>query len=193
MLLAQLRKDVDSVFAEDEERLNHIFGVRGTAVILAHQHGLSMENAEIAAFLHDLTKNYTDEENRAMIEKHYDGSVLEDYNKAIWHSFSAAALAKEHYNVKNDDILKAVESHTLGRPDMGLLEKILFVADYIEPNRPYANSKEVFKVAFKDLDKGVYKALDLSIELFESKGETIPDVAYQARDFYRDLTEADNG
>ena len=193
MLLAQLRKDVDSVFAEDEERLNHIFGVRGTAVILAHQHGVSMENAEIAAFLHDLTKNYSDEDNEAMIEEHYDKSVLEDYNKAIWHSFSAAALAKTHYNVKNDDIIKAVESHTLGRPDMGLLEKILFVADYIEPNRPYENSREVFKIAFKDLDSAVYRALELSIELFESKGETIPDVAYEAKDFYKNLSEESNG
>ncbi|MFP4077799.1 MAG: bis(5'-nucleosyl)-tetraphosphatase (symmetrical) YqeK [Candidatus Izemoplasmataceae bacterium] len=192
MILAQLRKDVDSVFAEDPERLNHIYGVRATAVILAHQQGVSMENAEVAAFLHDLTKNYTEEEHKALIEKYYD-DVLNDYNEAIWHSFSAAAIARETYKVRNDDIIKAVESHTLGRPDMTTLEKILFVADYIEPNRPYANSKEVFKIAFKDLDRAVYRALERSIELFESKGETIPDVAYQARDFYKDAVEEKHG
>ncbi len=192
MMLAQLRKDVDSAFADDKERLKHIYGVRSSAVILAHQHGISMENAEIAAFLHDMTKNYSIEEHKALIERHYDESVMQDYQEAIWHSFSAAALAKEHYKVRNGDIIKAIESHTLGRPDMSLLEKILFVADYIEPNRPYENSKEVFKIAFKDLDGAVYKAIKLSIELFESKGEKIPGVAYEARDFYESLVEAEH-
>ncbi len=194
MILAEVKKDVDSLFAEDEERLKHIYGVRSTAVILAHQHGTSMENVEIAALVHDITKHYTEEEHREIILKHYGEEILENFSVPLWHSFSAAALAKEHYGVKNPDIIKAVENHTVGRKDMSLLEKIIFIADYIEPNRPYENSKEVFKIAFDNLDLAIFKAIDLSIELFEDKGEAIPDQAYEAREFYRDLvTEADNG
>ncbi|MGM0436449.1 MAG: bis(5'-nucleosyl)-tetraphosphatase (symmetrical) YqeK [Bacillota bacterium] len=194
MILAEVKKDVDSVFAEDEERLKHIYGVRSTAVILAHQHGASMENVEIAALLHDITKHYSEEEHKEIIEKHYGKETLKNFPEPVWHGFSAAALGKEHYGVKNPDIIKAVESHTIGRPDMGILEKILFVADYIEPNRPYENSKEVFKIAFDNLDLAIFKAIDLSIELFENKGEAIPDQAYEAREFYRDIvTEGTNG
>jgi nicotinate-nucleotide adenylyltransferase len=117
---------------------------------------------------------------------------LKIYSEPLWHSFSAAALAKDYYGVKNPDIIKAVENHTIGRADMSILEKILFIADYIEPNRPYENSKEVFKIAFDNLDLAIFKAINLSIELFENQGDKIPDQAYETREFYRNLVTEDN-
>jgi predicted HD superfamily hydrolase involved in NAD metabolism len=192
MILADVKKDVDTIFAEDEERLKHIYGVRSTAVILAHQHGISMENVEIAALLHDITKHYSEEEHKEVITNHYGEDILKIYSEPLWHSFSAAALAKDYYGVKNPDIIKAVENHTIGRADMSILEKILFIADYIEPNRPYENSKEVFKIAFDNLDLAIFKAITLSIELFENQGDKIPDQAYETREFYRNLVTEDN-
>jgi|AntRauTorckE6833_2_1112554.scaffolds.fasta_scaffold00567_12 predicted HD superfamily hydrolase involved in NAD metabolism len=192
MILADVKKDVDTIFAEDEERLKHIYGVRSTAVILAHQHGISMENVEIAALLHDITKHYSEEEHKEVITNHYGEDILKIYSEPLWHSFSAAALAKDYYGVKNPDIIKAVENHTIGRADMSILEKILFIADYIEPNRPYENSKEVFKIAFDNLDLAIFKAINLSIELFENQGDKIPDQAYETREFYRNLVTEDN-
>ena len=192
MILADVKKDVDTIFAEDEERLKHIYGVRSTAVILAHQHGISMENVEIAALLHDITKHYSEEEHKEVITNHYGEDILKIYSEPLWHSFSAAALAKDYYGVKNPDIIKAVENHTIGRADMSILEKILYIADYIEPNRPYENSKEVFKIAFDNLDLAIFKAINLSIELFENQGDKIPDQAYETREFYRNLVTEDN-
>ena len=192
MILADVKKDVDTIFAEDEERLKHIYGVRSTAVILAHQHGIPMENVEIAALLHDITKHYSEEEHKEVITNHYGEDILKIYSEPLWHSFSAAALAKDYYGVKNPDIIKAVENHTIGRADMSILEKILFIADYIEPNRPYENSKEVFKIAFDNLDLAIFKAINLSIELFENQGDKIPDQAYETREFYRNLVTEDN-
>ncbi len=190
MTLWRIKADVEATFAGDSERKAHVYGVLATALQLARIHKIDKRKAAMAALLHDMTKHCSQEVHKRMIVRHYKEEVLNEYAPPLYHAFSAAVFAYERYGIDDQDLLRSIESHTIGREAMTPLEKIVFISDYIEPNRPYEACKRVRKIAFENLDKAVYQAMDNSIRLFEEEGGFIPDAAYKAREYYQERGKA---
>lgn len=174
--LRELRKKVKK--AQDEKRFEHTLGVEFTAAALAMRYGGSVTDAQVAGILHDCAKCLPDEKRLKICEKHgIQVSDVERRNPFLLHAKVGAYLAEEKYEIRNKpEILDAILYHTTGREGMSLLEKIIFVADYIEPGRRHApNLQEVRRLAFEDLDAAVLRILEDTLKhLKKSGGEIDP-------------------
>ena len=132
--LHKIRKKIKSEL--DKARYEHTVGVMYTAASLAMCHGADIEQAMTAGLLHDCAKCIPTEGKIKLCSKyHLNISEVEYANPSLLHAKLGAALAARKYKVKDRDIIKAIASHTTGRPQMSLLEKIIYIADYIEPGR----------------------------------------------------------
>lgn len=188
-MIERIQADLKEIFKNDKTRLTHIEGVLSTALKLGERFGIDETKLKLAALLHDITKNEPLSFHETLIKKHFDAEILKTYTEPLYHAFSAAVIAKETYGIEDEEILEAIKHHTIGKPAMRPIEKVLFISDYIEPNRPYAASKTVRQIAFDDIDYAVYKALDNSIELFASTAAFIPKLAYDTKDYYEWLCD----
>lgn len=174
--LKKLRKEMKKV--QDSKRFEHTLGVEYMAAALAMRYGCDIEDARIAGLLHDCAKCLTDEKRLSICRKHHISvTSVEQKNPFLLHAKVGAYLARKKYGVKNQDILNAIRSHTTGRQNMSTLEKIIFVADYIEPGRVHgpANLAEIRKLAFVDLDKALVRILEETLNyLKNSAGDIDP-------------------
>lgn len=151
-------------------RVPHVLGCREEAVRLAERWGADRLDAENAAILHDITKNMPPEEQLALCRER--GVPVPDYRpelEAMLHAFSGAAAAAMEYGV-SPQVESAIRWHTTGRADMTLLEKIIWLADYIEPNRTTPGVEAVRRAAYEDLNKALALALENSLAYLEHKG-----------------------
>lgn len=153
----------------NNHRRNHIEGVISTAEELARIYGVDVEKAHIAAFFHDIAKYMKEEESDAEVKKFNLGDeFLGNVNLA--HGRIAGAWAKEYYGVTDEDILNAITYHTSSRKNSSLLEKIIFVADTVEPGRTYDGAKELLERSKTDLF-GVYEFIvEWMMDDLEKKG-----------------------
>lgn len=174
--ISRLSRKVKKV--QDAKRFEHTLGVEFTAAALAMKYGASIVDARAAGLLHDCAKCLSDQERLKICEKHeIPVSEVERRNPFLLHAKVGAYLAETKYKVTDKpDILNAVRNHTTGREGMSLLEKIIFVADYIEPGRRHApNLAEIRQLAFEDLDGAVLRILeDTLAHLKQTGGETDP-------------------
>ena len=133
----------------DKQRYQHTLGVMYTAGCLAMANGYSIEKAMLAGLLHDCAKCLSTEKKIGLcVKKNIDITEVEISNPGLLHAKAGMVLAEEEYGIKDAQILHAIRVHTTGEADMGLLDKILFVADYIEPNRCEApRLEEIRKLA----------------------------------------------
>ena len=133
-------------------RFEHSRGVAETAVKMARKHRLSIQRAELAGWLHDCGKALDREQMQALLKK--AGADAEEIGlPPLWHAPVGAWLARHQYHCKDADILKAIRFHTTGNPGATPLQKLVFVADYVEPNRPdWPELKALRPLALKDLD-----------------------------------------
>ncbi len=146
------------------KRLPHIRGTEDEAVRLARRWGADQEKMRRAAILHDCTKYKSREEHLAICD-HY-GVALDEMERGaekLLHAKSGAALAKYVFG-QDDEVFQAILYHTTGRADMSVAEKILYLADYIEPNRDFPEVGELRRLAYEDLDKAVLMGVRLSIQ-----------------------------
>lgn len=150
-------------------RYEHTLGVAYTSACLAMRYGCDMQQAELAGLLHDCAKCIPNKEKLSMCDKRKIAySKVEKKNPELLHAKLGAVVAKEVYKVKDAEILSAIECHTTGKPAMNLLEKILFVADYMEPNRNKAPQlDEVRRLAFQDLDECLIFILKQTLDYLE--------------------------
>ena len=142
-------------------RYEHTLGVAKTARHLAERYGYDKDTAELAGLLHDCAK-YMDDDTKIALCREYNTSIsdAEYKNPSLLHAKCGAILAEQEYHITDFDILHAIRVHTTGVPDMSLLDKIIFISDYIEPNRDKApHLKELRKMADQDLDMTVYYIL----------------------------------
>ena len=141
------------------KRIPHVLGTEQTAKELAERYGANVEKARFAALLHDATKRLSMEEQLALCE-HYHIALdeLEQRALKLLHAKTGAALARDVFGA-DDEIYNAILWHTTGKPGMTVLEKVLYLADYIEPNRDFDGVEELRKVVWEDLDKGLAMAL----------------------------------
>ena len=138
----------------DNKRYVHTVGVAYTAAAMAMKWGVDVNDAFIAGLLHDCAKGMSDKERLAYCkEKKISVTEVEKSNPGLLHAKVGAHLSKVKYGVEDDNILSAITYHTTGKCDMNLLEQIIFIADYIEPNRmPLPEIDEIRREAFDDID-----------------------------------------
>lgn len=138
-----------------EQRFKHVLGVEETAVALAKKNGASPEKASIAALTHDYAKERPDEEFKMVIVRDGFDPELLNYNNAIWHGLVGASFVERELGITDAEILHAIRVHTTGAAKMSLLDKIIYVADYIEPGRDFPGVQDARAIAWADLDEAV--------------------------------------
>ncbi|MDM5298818.1 bis(5'-nucleosyl)-tetraphosphatase (symmetrical) YqeK [Bacillus pumilus] len=156
-----------------EHRYTHTIGVMNTAISLAERFGADVKKAELAAIFHDYAKFRPKEEMKGIIQKERMNPLLLDYSPELWHAPVGAYLVKKEAGMDDQDILTAIEFHTSGRPDMTLLEKVIYVADYIEPGRHFPGVEEVRVLAESDLDSALIQSLKNTISFLIKKNQPV--------------------
>lgn len=182
--LKKIRKAMKKV--QDAKRFEHTLGVEYTAAALAMCHDVPLKDAQMAGLLHDCAKCLSDEKKLSICEK-YNISVsdIEKRNPFLLHAKVGSFLAMHEYHVEDPDIINAILNHTTGRPGMSQLEKIIFIADYIEPHRkPLPNLPEIRKVAFKDLDKALVWILSDTLAYLKSSDGELDPMTQKTYDYY---------
>jgi predicted HD superfamily hydrolase involved in NAD metabolism len=140
------------------ERYEHSLRVRDTAVRLAGLYSCSKEKAKIASLLHDVARDMPLDDMQRILRK--SGSHTEISNSIfqshqLLHAYAGKEIAEKQFGINDADVLKSIELHTTGGESMSVLDKVLFVADYIEPGRIFRGVEEGRRLAFLDLDKAV--------------------------------------
>ncbi len=173
--------------AMDKERYEHTKGVMYTAGCLAMAHCYSVEKAMLAGLLHDCAKCIPNDEKIALCEKnHILIRSVEYENPYLLHAKLGAFLAEKKYGVSDPAILHAIKVHTTGEPDMSLLDKIIYIADYIEPCRNKASDLErIRQIAFLDLNLCMAEILRDTLQYLSSRGGKIDLTTQRTYDFYR--------
>ncbi|HBA64469.1 MAG TPA: phosphodiesterase [Lachnospiraceae bacterium] len=172
----------------DNERYWHTLGVMYTAECLAMRYGADMEKAKIAGLLHDCAKYLPTEKKLELCEENGIAiSEAEQKNTGLLHAKLGAVLARKKYHITDEEILHAICVHTTGCPDMSLLDKILYIADFIEPNRCEApNLTEVRAEAFQDLDQCLRHILEDSLAYLNTINAVIDPMTEQTYQYYQE-------
>ena len=175
------------------KRLKHSIGVKETAAELARVFGADVEKASLAGLIHDYAREIRLD---VAIEESRKHDLTVDsvcyLEPVLLHGPLGAKLANLEFGVADQDILNAVFYHTTGRKDMSLLEKIIYVSDFIEPNRDFPGVEEARKIAFVSLDRCVLFAHDSSIRHIIAKGKIIhPDTVLSRNDLLSRLGRGD--
>ncbi|WP_175639805.1 bis(5'-nucleosyl)-tetraphosphatase (symmetrical) YqeK [Metabacillus schmidteae] len=156
-----------------EHRYVHTLGVMETAIHLSQKYGGDVKKAELAAIFHDYAKFRPKKEMEKIIKDQEMPAKLLEHNSELWHAPVGAYLVKKEVGIKDKEILRAIKYHTSGRPNMTLLEKIIYVADYIEPGRHFPGVEEVRELAETSLDKALLKSLQNTISFLLKKNQAI--------------------
>ena len=178
--LSQLRSVALSYLKH--KRIPHVLGTEQEAIRLAERYGADVEKARRAALLHDCTKKLDMEEQLALCRRYgiqLDG--LEQKALKLLHSKTGAAIARDVFGV-DDEIYSAIWYHTTGHANMTKLEKIIYLADYIEPSRDFPGVDKLRKVCYEDLDRGLLMGLEMTIEEMTSMGNPVHHATIEARD-----------
>ena len=181
----KLRKDLEKDLKPD--RYEHTIGVAYTAASLAMAHGADVEKALIAGYLHDCAKSLSHEEQIKICEKNkIDITDVERRNHSLLHAKAGMYIARTKYDVYDTDILNAIRWHTTGKEDMSLLEKIVYIADFIEPNRkPLENMSVIRAEAYQDIDKCLAHILHDSVCYLQTIDKEIDDATMNAYEYYK--------
>ncbi len=192
-IMTELLKDMKKQLKKelDKNRYQHTLGVMYTASCLAMRYGGDMHQAMTAGLLHDCAKCIPGEKQLHLCKKHHISIRDAEYkNPVLLHAKLGAFFAKTAYGVKNPEILHAILVHTTGAPEMNLLDKILFVADYIEPNREKApNLAEIRTIAFESIDEAVFRILQDTIHFLNQKKNAMDHTTYDTYKYYKELLD----
>lgn len=173
-------------------RYLHSVGVEEVAHDLAVIHNCDTDKAVTAGILHDCAKYLSDEELvRECRNFKLPVTEIEIRCSYLLHAKVGAAYANYIYGIKDEEILKAITYHTTGRPSMTLLEKIIYLADYIEPNRkPLPRIQEIRVAAYENLEQAVYMATENVLNYLKSKGQEIDNLTVETYEFYKNYYSA---
>ncbi len=166
-------------------RVPHVLGTEETAARLARRWGEDEETARRAALLHDCTKKLNAEQHLALIRQYDIRLDEEERGEAkLYHAVTGAAVAKHVFGV-SPEIESAIRWHTTGKADMTTLEKIIYLADYIEPTRDFCDLTELRKLAFEDLDRAVLMGLTMAVRDLKERGVPVHSNSVRARDYLK--------
>ena len=184
---ADLRKAMEKI--QDPKRFEHTLGVSYTAAALAMRYDADVKSAQNAGMLHDCAKCISDKKKLAFCERHHISvSEVEKRNPFLLHGKVGSYMAMELYGITVTDMINAILNHTTGRPGMSLLEKIIFVADYIEPGRKQApNLVAIRKLAFIDLDQALLQILEDTLGYLQHSGREVDPMTKKTYDYYKEI------
>ena len=167
------------------KRIPHVLGTEQEAIRLAERYGADVEKARRAVLLHDCTKKLDMPAQLALCEKYgIQLDELEQQALKLLHSKTGAAIARDVFGV-DDEIYSAIWYHTTGHAGMTTLEKIIYLADYIEPSRDFPGVDTLRKVCYEDLDKGLLLGLEMTIEEMTAMGNPVHRATVEARDWLK--------
>lgn len=182
--ISKIIEYIDKNFSE--KRRVHTYGVRDTAIKLAEKYGCDKEKAEIAALLHDMYRGVA----VSVLNYHVKHLGLDRRyidNPNLSHGKIAAEMIKKDFNIDDEDIINAVSFHTTGRSHMSLLEKIIYIADAVEPGRDYPGVKELREILEKDLDMACLASLDKTINYVLSEGNFLDKDTIDAKKYFEKI------
>ncbi len=185
--LRNINSDLKNIL--DKNRYEHTLGVASTAVCLAMKYEYNLEKAEEAGLLHDCAKCISDDKKLKQCEKHNISiTPTEEKSPFLLHAKLGAFYAMHKYSITDKEVINAILIHTTGAPDMTLLEKIIYVADYIEPNRKQApNLSEIRRIAFEDIDMAVFMIMRDTLEYLKKQNGDIDNMTKKAYEYYDKL------
>ena len=166
-------------------RIPHVLGTEQQAIRLAERYGADVEKARVAALLHDCTKKLDMPAQLALCGQY--GIALDELEQKalkLLHSKTGAAIARDVFGV-DDEVYSAIWYHTTGHANMTKLEKIIYLADYIEPSRDFPGVDTLRKVCYEDLDKGLLLGLEMTIEEMTAMGNPVHRATVEARDWLK--------
>ena len=156
-----------------EKRLRHCLGVEKAARELAERFGLDVEKAGLAGLLHDYAKKVSDEEFLAFIDKYQLDPDLKNWGNNVWHGMVGIYKIQEDLGIEDAEILRAIEIHTVGSSTMSELDKVVYVADYIEHNRDFPGVDKARELAQRSLNQAVAYETARTVEHLARKGMPI--------------------
>ena len=173
--------------ALDKKRFEHTLGVAYTATALAMRYEEDLKKAEVAGLLHDCAKCIENSKKLAICEKYnIQVSDLERKNPYLLHAKLGGFIAMQKYGVRDKEIVSAIVNHTTGCPHMGQLDKIIYIADYIEPYRHQApHLKAIRKMAFLDIDKALLMILEDTLKYLNALGNSIDPMTEKTYEYYK--------
>jgi nicotinate-nucleotide adenylyltransferase len=163
------------------KRIPHVLGTEQEAIRLAERYGADVEKARRAALLHDCTKKLSMDEQLELCKKY--GIELDELEKKalkLLHSKTGAAIARDLFGV-DDEIYSAIWYHTTGHANMTKLEKIIYLADYIEPTRDFPGVEDLRRACYEDLDRGLLLGLEMTITEMTNMGNPVHHATLEAR------------
>lgn len=156
-----------------ERRWQHTVGVMETSVRLARRFGADPVKADLAAILHDMCKYWPVERQAEAIRESGVGLEVLDYDKQLWHAHAGAYQAKKDFDIQDVEILDAIRYHTSGRERMTLLDKVVCLADYIEPGRDFPGVDRLRQLAESSLEEALLAAFDGTISMLIERRQVI--------------------
>lgn len=193
--LAKLRKEMEKIL--EPRRYEHTLSVAYTAANLAAVHGADIEKALVAGILHDCAKCMSHKKQITLCDKYHVqlSQIEKEENSPLLHAKAGMVLAKEEYEVEDEDILNAICYHTTGRPQMSMLEKIIYIADYIEPGRrhmkrfgdgaPMQRLTLIRRMSYSNLDETLCSILSDTLDYLQSKGGKIDPMTQNTYEYYK--------
>lgn len=178
LTLSQLRPVALSYL--NRRRVPHVLGTEQEAIRLAIRYGADVEKVRRAALLHDCTKRLTPEAHFALCGRHgVELDEIERENPKLLHAKTGAAVARDIYGM-DSEIVGAIRYHTTGRARMTKLEKIMYLADYIEPSRDFPGVGELRRACYESLDRGLAMGLEMTVREMSGRGERLHPATLEA-------------
>ena len=172
----------------DKKRYEHTIAVSYIAAALAMRYQSDIKKARLAGLLHDCAKCISNEKQIELCQK-YNIHINEAENKSpyLLHAKLGAFLTMHKYKIQDKDIISAILNHTTGKPNMSLLDKIIYVADYIEPGRDKAPDLDEIRIlAFMDIDEALFKILSATLDYLQSFQGDIDPLTKKAYEYYKE-------
>lgn len=167
-------------------RVRHVLGCRDTAADMAKKWGVDVTDAARAGLLHDITKALSGAHQLTLCREY--GTILDEfsmkYPKTL-HALTGSLVAERIFG-ENEAVVSAIESHTTGKPNMNTLEKILYVADYMEPNRDFPGVEKLRELAYSDLDEAMILGLEMTLDHLNEQGSALSPMSEQALRYMKD-------
>lgn len=178
--ISKIKAHIEKNFSE--KRKVHTYGVAKTAIELAKQYDCDVYKAELAALLHDLYRSIPVSVLNYHV-KHLELDKKYIDNPNLSHGKIAAEMIQRDFGITDQDVINAVSYHTTGRANMSLLEKVIYIADAIEPNRNYPGVNDLREAVKEDLDKAILLSLKRTINYVTSEGNYLDEDTIQAKQY----------
>ncbi|HPO03982.1 MAG TPA: bis(5'-nucleosyl)-tetraphosphatase (symmetrical) YqeK [Bacillota bacterium] len=177
MDFSQLESIIESQLSV--KRMEHTRGVISEAKKLAERYGCDTSKAEFAALCHDMARCISESHLKAYLQE-FSLDSGNTHSLELAHGKIAAELLKRDWALDDMDIINAISFHTTGRQGMSMLEKIIYLADAIEPGRKYPGVERIRELAYQDLDRACVESMKQTIEYINGKGREIDDNTIKA-------------